>query len=260
MIRLTERHRQEFAERGFTHLTGVIPPQWYRRTDAAIQALYERGPQHDGIRGSPMDPEVVKLIGQPNLERIAQHILECDAVVLNSAAILFKRPDPPDTPFQFKGEHVDVMYSLAEWEARPRVMLCMIMVLLADLPLGRANTWLRPGSHRQLARWLADNSQPPIREKPTHVKDLPALPWAPPVPAVGHAGEAYAFNTNVLHCGSPNLDSKARRIMFINFCPRGKLEQCSGNYDRRAERAAWRAFVKQQLPPSRQHLVREDGE
>jgi hypothetical protein len=40
---------------------------------------------------------------------------------------------------------------------------CMLMVLLDDLPVGRANTYLRPGSHRQISEWLAETNTPPFK-------------------------------------------------------------------------------------------------
>jgi hypothetical protein len=60
---------------------------------------------------------------------------------------------------------------------------------------------------------------------------LPALPFAELEPAVGDAGDVIAFCTNVLHCASRNVDTRARKIMFINFCAADALDTTAGNHD-----------------------------
>ena len=99
------------------------------------------------------DPALFELFSHPALERVAQFFLRTDDVILQSSAILHNRPPKGNREsgpvWEETAEHVDVQYSLAEIDGTPRLQTCMIMVLVDDLPLGRANTYLRPGSHRQ---------------------------------------------------------------------------------------------------------------
>lgn len=250
---ISEEQIQQFETEGWTRIAAALPEAVIAPADRCVRRRYADGPQHDGIVGLPDDPGLDPLLTEARLEDIAERMLG-GPVVLNSSAILFKRPQPQGS-FALEREHVDIMYSLDEWRARPRRVMCMLMVLLADLPAGRGNTWIRPGSHLQLAEWLQRHGREPIKAQPTNIGDLPDLPWREAVPVIGRAGDVIAFNTNLIHSGTPNRDSEARRIMFINFCPRGMMRECSGNHDRRELRSQWRDTLRARVPPERQHLL-----
>jgi len=255
-MHIDQHHELAFVSDGWTSIPEALPPELIRRSDACVRRLYDEGPQHDGITQLPDHPGLDALLMEPRLERIAERILSAP-VVLNGGAILFKRPQP-DRPFSLGREHVDVMYTREEWQSHPRRVMCMLMVLLADLPEGRGNTWIRPGSHLQIADWLQREGRAPTRAHPTKREDLPDLPWQEPQPVTGRAGDVIAFNTNLLHCPSSNTDSEPRRIMFINFCPRGMRGECSGNHDKREQRKAWRERLRARFADDRQYLL--DGE
>jgi ectoine hydroxylase-related dioxygenase (phytanoyl-CoA dioxygenase family) len=200
----------------------------------------------------------VALYQDPRLEAIAKHILETDDVVLNSAAALVKKPQP-GAELNLEREHMDIQFSRAEWDARPRRLLCMLLVFVADLPLGRGNTYVRLGSHRQLADYLEQEGLKPVKERPTHISELPPLPWAEATPIIGEAGQVLAFNTNLIHTATPNLDSETRRVMFVSYCANGLMREASPNADRREVRTAWRDSLRAQFPEERRHLL-DDSE
>jgi len=252
-MQLDNRQRSEFETDGWTRIPAALPPDLVAASDRGVCERYDSGPKNDGITQYPDDPRVDDLLQSPRLERIAGHLLRGE-VVLNSASILFKRPQHKTDP-RPRDEHVDIMFTREEWTAQPRRVLCMLMVLLADLPLGRGNTYIRPGSHLQLADWLRRNGQKPIREHPTDIAELPRLPWQELQPVTGRAGDVIAFSTNLIHAPSPNLDREARRIMFVNFCVRGMMTCCSGNYQLRELRSSWREALRQRFRPDRRHLL-----
>jgi hypothetical protein len=254
---LTQDHRDTFGRDGCALVDDVLDEEIRSASDQAICHLYDTGEKSDGITGYPSDPALFPLLQYSPLEDIAKYILETDEVVLSSAAILFKRPEP-GVELKTHGEHVDIMFSRDEWHARPRSVLCMLMVMLADLPEGRANTYVRVGSHMQLADWLEREGKEPIKASPTHLPDLPNLDWPPLTPVIAKAGQVLAFNTNLIHCGSTNIDTEPRRIMFINFCPRGKLSMCSGNRDRQEQRDSWRNLLRENFRPESRHLLLND--
>ena len=109
-----------------------------------------------------------------------------------------------------------------------------------------------------VSQWLADNDQAPFKAHPTYKAKLPPLPFAKAEPAVGTRGDVYAFCTNVVHCGSRNIDASARKIMFINFCAAAALDVTAGNHDLVLVRTAWREALRNGFPPERRHLL--DGE
>ena len=160
-VELTAAHDAEFARCGFVHCAGILPPPLLARTSATIDRLYSTeeanvghpGGRTDGVTQYCPDPGLFELFSHPALEQVAKFFLRTDDVILQSSAILHNRPpqgEPEAGPvWTEESEHVDVQYSLAEIDGTPRLQTCMIMVLVDDLPRGRANTYLRPGSHRQ---------------------------------------------------------------------------------------------------------------
>jgi hypothetical protein len=178
---LTAEVDDEFAERGFVRVQGVLGQDVMARASAALDDLYSSpeanvghpGGRTDGVTQYCSHPSLFELYSHPALERVARFILRTDSVILQSSAILYTRPpveadaDGADAPlFTEEAEHVDVQYSLAEIDGTPRLQTCMLMVLIDDLPLGRANTYLRPGSHRLIAQHLDDNNLEPFKAHP----------------------------------------------------------------------------------------------
>lgn len=255
---LDDAATQDFLTNGFTLIDDVISIERTAQVDETIETIYGGwSDKTNGILSYCHHPGLFDLYQEPNLERIAQHILGTEEVVLNSASILFERPQP-DKAFSLIGEHVDIMFSRDDWLASPRRILCMIIVMIADLPEGRGNTYVRPGSHMQLANWLEAEGREPVKANPTPMKDLPDLPWAEPQPVVARRGQALAFNTNVIHAASVNIDSEARRIMFVNFCPKGMMNIASGNHDRRPVRTEWRNLLRTNFRLERRHLLDDE--
>jgi ectoine hydroxylase-related dioxygenase (phytanoyl-CoA dioxygenase family) len=203
------------------------------------------------------DPQLALLMYDPRLEQIAKFMLEAEDVVHSGNTSLYKHPDPQAEAWQPVSEHVDVQYSLEEFDARPKNMMCMLMILVSDLPEGRGNTFVRPGSHRMLAQHLADNGQEPYRARPVFIKDLPELDWPEPQPIVGKRGTVVAFSTSLVHGGSANITDEPRQLVFSNFCARGKLKQVSGNHDRWEGRDEYRNYLRTLFPQDRQHLLED---
>lgn len=265
----------EFAERGYVHVPGALPVDVVSRASAAVERLYSSpeanighpGGRTDGTTQYCSDSGLFELYSHPVLESVARFILRTEAVILQSAAILHNRPLPPEERalaaaagqlWTEKSEHVDIQYTLEEIDGSPRVQTCMIMVLLDDLPLGRANTYLRPGSHRQISNWLAETGGKPYKAHPTFKigsRPLPLLPFAEPEPATGVRGDVIPFCTNVVHCASTNITTEARKVMFINFCHRSALDSTAGNHDLVAIREGWRDALRAGFPPDRRQLL-----
>ncbi|MBT4100074.1 MAG: hypothetical protein HOE86_20625, partial [Gemmatimonadetes bacterium] len=153
-------------------------------------------------------------------------------------------------------EHVDIQFSIEEMESTPRRMLAMMMVIVDDLPEGRGNTFVRLGSHRVIAEWLREHGEEPVKAQPTRFDDLPQeLIFTELTPIVARRGQAAAFSTAVVHCGSTNIDTQSRKIMFVNFCPLGMMKQTSGNHNLREVRSAWREKLQDSFRADRQHLL-----
>ncbi len=254
-MNITSQHVDQFVDDGLTLIDDVFSDAEMSAASAAFDHWYTHGEKTDGITQYFNEPGLMDVLQHPHLEEAAQRMLGADAVVLNSSACLFKRPEKT-TEWSRLSEHVDIMFSHEEMQATPRRMLAMMMVIVDDLPAGRGNTFVRLGSHRVIADWLRDSAREPVKAHPTKFEDLPQeLEFSEMTPVVAKRGQAAAFSTALVHCGSTNIDSQARKIMFVNFCPLGMMKQTSGNHDLREVRAAWRQKLNESFRPERQHLL-----
>ena len=248
-------HIDQFLNDGLTLIDDVFSDEEMCAASAAFDHWYTHGDKTNGITQYFDEPGLTDVLQHPRLEEAAKIMLNADAVVLNSSACLFKRPEDASqwTP---QSEHVDIMFSHEEMAATPRRMLGMMMVMVDDLPAGRGNTFVRLGSHRVIADWLRDTGREPVKAQPTKLEDLPAeLEFAELTPVVAKRGQAAAFSTALVHCGSTNIDTESRKIMFVNFSPLGLMKQTSGNHNLRDVRAAWRQKLYASFRPQRRHLL-----
>lgn len=254
-MRIEQRHVDEFVHDGLSLIDDVFTDEEMVAASAGFDHLYTHGEKTNGITQYFHEPGLVDVLQHPNLEAAAKTFLRADDVVLNSSACLFKKPEDT-TEWTTQSEHVDIQFSLDEMDGTPRRMLAMMMVIVDDLPEGRGNTFVRLGSHRQIAQWLHDNGHEALKAHPVKLADLPAeLEFAELTPVVAQRGQAAAFSTAIVHCGSTNVDSQARKIMFVNFCPLGMMKDTSGNHNLREVRSAWREKLKESFREDRQHLL-----
>ena len=254
-MQIDQRHIDAFVNDGLTLIDDVFTDDEMVAASAGFDHLYTTGEKDNGITQYFHEPGLVNVLQHPNLEAAAKRVLRADEVVLNSSACLYKKPE--DTAeWTTLGEHVDIQFSLEEMDATPRRMLAMMMVFVDDLPEGRGNTFVRLGSHRVIAEWLHDTGQDALKAHPVKLADLPAeLQFSDLTPVVARRGQAAAFSTAIVHCGSTNVDAQARKVMFVNFCPLGMMKQTSGNHNLRDVRSSWREKLKTSFRDHRQHLL-----
>ena len=78
-------------------------------------------------------------------EQVAKQCLRSDAVTYCASALALSYPEGDGTEFRF-GEHVDVQYTLEQWEATPRRAIVSFFIWLADANAKRAPLMVR-GCH-----------------------------------------------------------------------------------------------------------------
>ncbi|MFT5087822.1 MAG: ectoine hydroxylase-related dioxygenase (phytanoyl-CoA dioxygenase family) [Candidatus Latescibacterota bacterium] len=254
-MQIEQKHIDQFVNDGLTLIDNVCTEQEMVAASAGFDHLYTHGEKTNGITQYFDEPGLIDVLQHPNLEAAAKVMLGADDVVLNSSACLFKQPEDV-TEWETQSEHVDIQFSIDEMESTPRRMLAMMMVIVDDLPEGRGNTFVRLGSHRVIAEWLREHGEEPVKAQPTRFEDLPReLTFTELTPVVARRGQAAAFSTAVVHCGSTNIDTQSRKIMFVNFCPLGMMKQTSGNHNLSEVRSAWREKLKGAFRADRQHLL-----
>jgi hypothetical protein len=254
-LHITSSHIERFATNGLSLIDDVFSDQEMLAASAGFDHLYTHGEKINGITQYFDEPGLIDVLQHPHLEEAAKSFLGAKEVVLNSSACLFKRPEDT-SEWNTLNEHVDIMFSHEEMQATPRRMLAMMMVFVDDLPEGRGNTFVRLGSQRVIADWLQDTGKEPVKAQPTKFEDLPAhLEFAELTPIVAKRGQAAAFSTALVHCGSTNIDKSSRKIMFVNFCALGMMKQTSGNHNLREVRSAWRQKLNESFRAERRHLL-----
>jgi len=252
-MNLTPQNNDEFDRLGLTLIDDVLSERDLAQYSAAIDRFY--ADRNDGIVGYIEEPGLYDLLQHPNLERIAKHILDAEEVSFASCACLYKRPTPGATEWKIdeNAEHADIQFTPEEMDARPRVMLAMMMVFVDDLPPGRGNTWVRLGSHRIISQSL--NGKKPNRITATKPSELPEQNYGPLTPVVAKKGQVAAFTTALLHVGSNNIDTQPRKILFVNFTPRGMRDAIVGDYRDNAAAIKYRDHLRHHFRPDRLHLL-----
>ena len=215
----------------------------------------------------PEDQALIDVMQHPWFEETAKACLRADRVRFCAAACACSYPQP-GTEFSF-GEHIDIQYTEAEWEATPRQVIVSFFIWLADVDAERAPLMFRPGSHRLLAAentrrlargeerrcagHVAERPSPALVGPPTvhgaSLSDLPStLPFEHPRPAEGEAGTVTVTTTGLVHGASTNVGSAPRMSMHLTFAADGAD---IGNF---SFVETWEG-LKPLLRPERRHIV-----
>ena len=194
------------------------------------------------------DAELIDLIQHPFFESVAAAVLDTPEPQLFQTAITNVYPQP-GAAWGYE-QHVDVHYRQADWDSAPRRIICSFFLWLSDVNERRAPMMCRPGSHLLLAR--------PGRRGHPHVAgvgldQLPALPYAPPIPALARAGQVSVATTAMIHGSSTNVDDAPRRALVMTYtAPRVRVDL---PFTQDEERRAYRRRLARLLRPERVHIV-----
>lgn len=154
------------------------------------------------------EPALLDLIQHPFFEAVAKRVLSADAIRFFQTAIVASYPQP-GSEFSYD-QHTDIQYSLEDWAATPRRVVCSFFLWLTDVNERRAPMMYRPGSHRLVA---AARSADPL------LKD--AMPGGPghqnggPAAGIRHAAASFGASgtgdrTDDVH-GPRRIDQYRRR-------------------------------------------------
>jgi hypothetical protein len=127
---------------------------------------------------------------------------------------------------------------------------------LTDVTERRAPLMLRPGSHLLIA--AERERDPALRGASPAVAgvslaQLPALPYADPIPLTARAGQVSVLTTATVHGASTNIDTEPRRVMVITFTAAGVeiVLPPAGTEQKRA----YDQELRRRLRPDRAHIV-----
>ena len=261
---ITEQQLQQFIEDGAVTIDTPLTPA---QIAAAVAALDRRLPFASPREGQPPhyrlqktcsydDPALLEIIQQPFFEEVAKRALRADEVYFFQTAIITTYPQP-GAPFRFD-QHVDIQYSLSDLNAVPRRMICSYFLWLSDVNERRAPMMVRPRSHWLIA--TEREQHPRLRNEVPRLAgvslaQLPALPYADPIPLVARAGQVSVLTTAAVHGASVNIDTAPRQAMVITFTAAGV--EIALPADQAEQKRAYDRELRQRLRPERAHIVPE---
>ena len=230
-----------------------------KELDAASEAFDRLLPLRLRPDGSPagyrmqkddfFEPALIDVLQHPQLEEIAQRALFAQEVEYFGFAAAKTYPEP-GAKFEY-WEHVDIKYSSADLDARPRRMICSCLVWFTDVTPDRAPLMFRPGSHRQIAAHMQQH--PDYIDDPQNFDKLPKLPYADPQPLLARRGQITVCTTAAVHGGSVCTGPLDRKVMFVTFVARGA--RIRANMRQVEERHAYLRELRTKLRPERRHLI-----
>jgi hypothetical protein len=248
---ITEAEVQQFNEAGCVTIDTPLTRQEIADASDAMDRLlpFENGNPRPSLTCSYYDPALVQILQHPFFEETARRVLQAPKVHFFQTAIVKAYPEP-DRPFSF-WQHVDIQYSLADFQAVPKTIICSFFLWLTDVNEKRAPMMVRPGSHRLLAEVNTRGSG----VAPAPMDRLPKLPYADPVPLTATAGQVSVLTTALVHGASVNVDSEPRKNLVLTFVAEGVKIGLSPAEE--AQKREYDRGLRERLRPERVHIIAE---
>lgn len=198
-------------------------------------------------------PALIDLIQHPFFEAVAKKVLRANAIRFFQSAIAVSYPQPA-SEFSYD-QHTDIQYSLADWAATPRRVVCSFFLWLTDVNERRAPMMHRPGSHRLIAAARSadpqlQNSTPGVQG--TKMENLPPT-YAAAQPVLAQAGQVTVLTTSMVHGASTNIDTEPRKVLVMTYTAAGIA---IGLPEQQAtSKRAYDIKLRELLRPERAHLL-----
>lgn len=261
---MTDNEVRQFWEAGAVTLDTPLTEAQIEAASAALDRLLPFQPPAEGQRPryrlsqtcSYYDPEILDILQHPFFEEIAKQILATEEARFYQTAITAAYPQP-DTPWSYE-QHVDIQYTLSDFEATPRRVICSFFLWLTDVNEKRAPMMVSPGSHLLLA---AVNEADPERRantdrvRPTALAQLPALNYADAIPLTAKAGQVSVLTTSTVHGASVNVDSAPRKNLVFTFTAAGV--EIGLPPAEEEQRLAYNRELRRHFRPERAHIIPE---
>lgn len=212
---MTDQHRQQLDEQGFTVLPGAIPPDLLIGLRTRIREVFEEEGERAGheFRTEPNAHRLANLVDKGEVfgrAILMPHVLEYVRHVLGPAiklSSLNARSADPDTEVG-QPLHVD----MAAIPDERGYWVCNTIWVLDDFTADNGATRMVPGSHRWGTR-------------PQEVLEDPLAPHPDEELLLAPAGSIAVMNAHLWHGGTANRTGRPRLAMHAFFCRRDKPQQ-----------------------------------
>lgn len=247
---LTPQQLAQFDTEGAVTIDTPFTAQQIAAASDAVDRKY--APNPGGFSGYDMfEPELLELALHPFVFECAAQALRTKAVALRASAIR-KSPPQRDAKEGLEGEHVDICYRATDLAARPMNILCTVLVWISDATATRAPFMYRPRTHRLLSDHFQTATE--FTFEAVTLDKLPKLDYPASVPLLAKAGQISVTTTALIHSGSHNLDTEARKVMFLQFQAKG-IPEIPFNSHTRDKQEKYCAELSEKLGPMRKHLL-----
>ena len=261
---LSAEQLRSFEEQGAVTIDTPLTTKEIAAAAAAIDALLPfRAAEPNqasrfryGATCNYYEPALLDLIQHPFFEAVAKRVLRADEIRFFQTAVVASYPQP-GSEFSYD-QHTDIQYSLEDWAAMPRRIVCSFFLWLTDVNERRAPMMYRPGSHRLVA--AARSADPLLKDATPGVQgikmvDLPPE-YAAPQPVLAQAGQVTVLTTSMVHGGSTNIDNEPRKVLVMTYTAAGVAIGLPEN--QATTKREYDAKLRELLRPERAHLVAED--
>ena len=253
-----------FEEQGAVTIDTPLTTKEIAAAAAAIDALLPFKPAEPdqaprfryGATCNYYESALLNLVQHPFFEAVAKRVLRADAIRFFQTAIVASYPQP-GSEFSYD-QHTDIQYSLEDWAATPRRIVCSFFLWLTDVNKRRAPMMYRPGSHRLVA--AARSADPMLKDAIPGVQGIKManLPpeYAAPQPVLAQAGQVTVLTTSMVHGGSTNINNEPRKALVMTYTAAGIEIGLPEN--QAATKREYDAKLRELLRPERAHLVAKD--
>lgn len=223
-MELTREQKQEFCERGFVKLPGIVPVEKVHAARRAINAsLGQNGidpAQLNKFRAQTYCPELTKtpvitdLYNETPIKSLAESAIGVDKIRPIGYGQIALRFPTPEGPAREPGAHLDGMYSPTNGVKEGTIgnFTALVGVFLSDLPepyAGNFTVW--PGTHRIFEDYFRERGPQSLLE------GMPKVEMPTPEQFLGKAGDAALVHYQLAHGIAGNTSPNVRTAIFFRL-------------------------------------------
>jgi hypothetical protein len=223
----------QFVRDGFAQVSGLVPPEIVAATCAALLQEHTEAAASGSAgarsveryvrlttltapcRTTAMEEAIQELVGPHFLRGVTYspflEALGAPPTLYSGFIPVLRDPQPGPRAFEppEQGYHLDGIHRVS---VLPESAYLVVFVYLTDVAEYGGATVVRPGSHRQVFDYWRAQAAPV-----TNV--LPDLPYAPPTPIPGKAGDTLFMHYLLVHSGSANHAEHVRVGLNTSVVP-----------------------------------------
>ena len=208
---LLKRQVEEFGERGYLVVSGLIPDEISRAAEVRLRAMVDSG-ESGGAHGRFDEPTLTACYTDAML-RAAAELANEDLTLFpppNEAYVINALPSPGS--WEWPEPHIDHAIEKDGHKTFPRAFMIAAMTYLSDVDVHGGGTIVWPGSHLRL-KALAESDPARYGFMWALNRDINKVDIGDPVELTPKRGDVLFYDTLCAHAGSMNVTVRPRLAM-----------------------------------------------